>query len=77
MSDFLNFNVFNIIIIFGAIQGLIFGLIVLISKNYKSSSNFYLAQVVIYYLWDFRIQRALGREEEAATQETSVKILEV
>mgnify|MGYP003384778536 FL=1 len=44
----LNFNVFNIIIIFGATQGVFFSLVVLLNKKYKSSANFYLAQVILY-----------------------------
>lgn len=48
MSQELNFNFFNILIISGTVQGLIFGLVVLLSKRYKSTPNKYLAQVVIY-----------------------------
>ncbi len=48
MNDILNFNAFNTIIIGGTIQGVIFSLVVLFTKKYKSPSNFYLAQVILY-----------------------------
>lgn len=48
MTNELNFNFFNILIISGTIQGLIFGLVVLLNKKYKSTPNKYLTQVVIY-----------------------------
>lgn len=48
MIQKLNYNFFNIIIIAGTIQGLIFGLVVLLLKRYNSAPNKYLAQLVIY-----------------------------
>lgn len=52
-----NFNFFNSLIISGAIQGIVFALVVLLHKKHKSRSNFFLAQVVLYlslnnfYFW--------------------------
>lgn len=48
MIQELNLNFFNILIIAGIIQGIIFGLTILLSKHNKSISNKYLAQIVIY-----------------------------
>jgi AraC-like DNA-binding protein len=47
-NEALNINIYNIIIICGSIQGLLFGFAVLFSEKYKSSSNFYLAQVILF-----------------------------
>lgn len=47
-NEALNFNVYNIIILCASIQGILFGLAVLLSKKYKSTSNFYLAQVILF-----------------------------
>ncbi|WP_452220299.1 helix-turn-helix domain-containing protein [Lacinutrix salivirga] len=46
MSD-LNFNIYNIIIFTGIIQGLIFSLIVLFNKKYKSKTNNYIVFTVL------------------------------
>lgn len=46
MKD-LNFNIFNIIIFSGIIQGLIFSAIVLTNKKYKSKTNNFIAYTVI------------------------------
>lgn len=43
-----NFNFFNSLIISGAIQGIIFAVVIFLRKNHKSESNSYLAQVVLY-----------------------------
>lgn len=48
ITEALNINIYNIIIICGSIQGLLFGFAVLFSERYKSSSNFYLAQVILF-----------------------------
>lgn len=46
--DGLNFNVFNIIIISGVIQGLIFSIIVLTQKKYITNNTAYLGLVVLF-----------------------------
>ena len=57
MPQELNFNIYNILIISGIIQGFLFGIVVLFSKKYRSTPNKYLAQAVIYlslnnlYFW--------------------------
>lgn len=47
-DEVLDFNIFNILIITGVIQGLIFGFVILFFKKYKSTPNKYLAQLIIY-----------------------------
>jgi len=44
----LNFNIFNIIIISGVIQGIIFSVIVLTQKKYRSNNTFFLGLVVLF-----------------------------
>lgn len=46
--DAININIFNILILCATIQGLIFGFAVLFWNKFKSKSNFYLAQVILY-----------------------------
>ena len=43
----LNFNIFNLIIFAGIIQGLIFSFIILVNKNYKSKTNNFIAYTVL------------------------------
>jgi len=60
----LNFNIFNIIIILGIIQGIIFGLAVLYNKKYKSKTNSFIALTVLvlsfsnlqYWIMDVNIK---------------------
>ena len=47
MASPLNLNIYNILIIAGSIQGLIFSAFVLINPKYKSNSNFYLSLLII------------------------------
>ncbi len=59
----MNINIYNLIIFAGIIQGIIFGIIVLFSKQYKSKTNRYLALTIIalslsnlnYWFWDTKI----------------------
>jgi len=59
----LNFNIYNSIILAGVIQGLIFGLIVFLSKKYKNKSVYFLVALIViysfnnlqYYLVDIKI----------------------
>jgi len=57
MGNLLNINLYNITIIVGSLQGLIFSLIVLLNPKYKSNSNFYLSLLIItislnnFYYW--------------------------
>lgn len=44
----LNYNIFNIIIVFGSIQGLIFGIIIIRNTKFRRTSNFYLSLVVLF-----------------------------
>jgi AraC-like DNA-binding protein len=44
----MNINFYNLLIISGVINGLIFGFVILLNPKHKHSSNFYIAQVVIY-----------------------------
>jgi len=44
----LNFNIFNIIIISGVIQGIIFSVIVLTQKKYRSNNTFFLGLTVLF-----------------------------
>lgn len=43
----LNFNIFNVIIFAGIIHGFIFSLIILINKNLKSKTSFFLALTIL------------------------------
>jgi len=45
----MNFTIYNSLIIAGIIQGLIFGVIVLSSKKYRSKSIFYLVLLILAY----------------------------
>lgn len=47
-NEVLNFNVYNILILCGSIQGVLFGVAVLFWERYRSTPNFYLAQVILY-----------------------------
>jgi hypothetical protein len=59
----LNFNIYNSLILIGAIQGLIFAGVVLFSKKYRSKSTFFLMLLILsvslnnlqYYLQDTNI----------------------
>lgn len=44
----LNFNIFNIIIISGVIQGIIFSVLVLTQKRYRVNNTFFLGLVVLF-----------------------------
>ncbi len=54
-----NFNFFNSLIVSGCIQGILFAVVVLVNKKYKSRSNYFLAQVILYlslsnlYFWGY------------------------
>lgn len=47
-NEVLNFNVYNILILCGSIQGILFGVAVLFWERYRSTPNYYLAQVILY-----------------------------
>jgi len=59
----LNFNIYNSLILAGVIQGIIFGIVVLASKKYRSESTYFLIGVILccvysnlqYYLRDVGI----------------------
>ena len=46
--EVLNFNIYNVLIFCGAIHGLLFAIAIFFTKKFKSTSNYYLAQVVLY-----------------------------
>lgn len=46
--DALNFNIFNVVIISGVIQGFIFSLIVLAQKKYVTNNTVYLGLIVLF-----------------------------
>ena len=48
MSEELNFNLFNIIVISATIQGLVFSIVVLASKKYRFKSNIFLALAILF-----------------------------
>jgi FlaA1/EpsC-like NDP-sugar epimerase len=50
MNTALNINIFNILIAVGAIQGLIFTLVVIFNPKYKANSNIYLAFLIAFKL---------------------------
>ncbi|MFD2823223.1 helix-turn-helix domain-containing protein [Lacinutrix iliipiscaria] len=58
----MNFNIYNSLILAGVIQGIIFTLVVLLTKRYKSKSVYFLAALILtysfsnlqYYLQDIR-----------------------
>ena len=45
----MNFNIFNSIILAGVIQGLLFGIIVFLSKKYKNKSVYFLTTIIVIY----------------------------
>jgi len=63
----LKINIFNIIILMGILQGVVFSLVVLLSKKYSSRTNSYLAYTVIslivsnlqYWFIDTRLSHSL------------------
>lgn len=44
----MNINIFNLLIISGVINGLIFGVVILLNPKYHTKSNRYIAQVALY-----------------------------
>lgn len=40
---------FNILIISGCLQGILFATVILVNKKYKSTLNSLLAQIVLYF----------------------------
>ena len=46
MLDNIDFNIFNVIIFSGIVQGLVFFFFVLFNKKYKSTANNYIASTV-------------------------------
>lgn len=59
----MKFNIFNSLILTGAIQGVIFGIVVLLSKKYRSRSTYFLTALIFtfsfsifqYYLTDTKL----------------------
>lgn len=45
----MNFNIYNSIILAGVIQGLLFGVVVFMSKKYKNKSVYILASIIVIY----------------------------
>jgi hypothetical protein len=62
----MNFNLYNSLMLVGAVQGLIFASIVFLSKKYRKRSNYFLAALILcvalnvlqYYLLKTKILTA-------------------